>query len=104
MLVDDALSEEVIEEFIACARYGELEELRTIMSSYPDTHFELKNDLGNTALHMASANGHLGKYNHLMFHRIRAIFKLIQMHLNRGRRIYNTSIRIISRTSCKHTK
>ncbi|RIA96217.1 ankyrin repeat-containing domain protein [Glomus cerebriforme] len=54
-----ALSEEVIEEIIACARYGELEELRTMMNSYPVSHLELKDDLGNTALHMASANGHL---------------------------------------------
>ncbi|GBB99504.1 hypothetical protein RclHR1_03540023 [Rhizophagus clarus] len=54
-----ALSEEVIEEVIACARYGELEELRTIINLYPATYLELKDDQGNTALHMASANGHL---------------------------------------------
>ncbi|CAB4386114.1 uncharacterized protein OCT59_022486 [Rhizophagus irregularis] len=53
------LSEEVIEEVIACARYGELEELKTIINSFPVTHLELKDNLGNTALHMASANGHL---------------------------------------------
>lgn len=58
------LSEEVIEEVIACARYGELEELKTIINSFPVTHLELKDNLGNTALHMASANGHLGRYNH----------------------------------------
>lgn len=53
-----------IEEIIACARYGELEELKTIINSFPVTHLELKDNLGNTALHMASANGHLGRYNH----------------------------------------
>ena len=56
-----ALPNEIIEEIIACARYGEIEELRTIMNSYPVTYLELKDEFGNTALHMASANGHLGK-------------------------------------------
>jgi uncharacterized protein len=56
-----SLSEEIIEEVIACARYGEVEELRALMNSYPITYLELKDEFGNTALHMASANGHLGK-------------------------------------------
>ncbi|CAI2187073.1 18297_t:CDS:2 [Funneliformis geosporum] len=52
-------SEELIDEVIEYARYGELEELKTIMNLYPATCLESKDEFGNTALHMASANGHL---------------------------------------------
>ncbi len=65
-----ALSGEVIKEVIGYARYGELEELKTIMNSYPVTYFESKDDFGNTALHMASANGHLGRCINKTFYRI----------------------------------
>ncbi|CAG8593986.1 9414_t:CDS:2 [Funneliformis mosseae] len=52
-------SGEIIGEVIEYARYGELEDLKAFMNLYPVTYLESKDDFGNTALHMASANGHL---------------------------------------------
>ncbi|KAI9193547.1 ankyrin repeat-containing domain protein [Polychytrium aggregatum] len=59
------------EEFVTCARYGELDELQQLVSAYLDQHptdpdhlpalkrslFTVKNASGHTALHMAAANG-----------------------------------------------
>ncbi|CAG8567167.1 262_t:CDS:2 [Cetraspora pellucida] len=52
------LSEEITEEIVACARYGELSELQNILKSYPVAYLTSRDAFGNTALHMASANGH----------------------------------------------
>ncbi|RIB06970.1 ankyrin repeat-containing domain protein [Gigaspora rosea] len=52
------LSEEITEEIIACARYGELSELQDIIKSYPVACLASRDTSGNTALHMASANGY----------------------------------------------
>ncbi|CAG8466279.1 10560_t:CDS:2 [Ambispora gerdemannii] len=57
MLSDDA--QEVIDEVIACARYGEYEELLECMRSQSTNCLVTKSSFGNTALHMACANGHL---------------------------------------------
>lgn len=54
-----ALNQELLDDVIYCARYGELEELRNANPA-PEYYIE-KNEAGNTALHMASANNHTGK-------------------------------------------
>ncbi|KAL1928032.1 hypothetical protein VTP01DRAFT_3437 [Rhizomucor pusillus] len=51
-----ALNQELLDDVIYCARYGELEELRNANPA-PEYYIE-KNEAGNTALHMASANNH----------------------------------------------
>ncbi|KAG2220904.1 hypothetical protein INT45_013033 [Circinella minor] len=49
-------NQELLEDIIYCARYGELDDIK---SSKPAAEYYItKNDVGNTALHMASANGH----------------------------------------------
>lgn len=56
---------EHLEELIECARYGELEEIQAVVqTSGPEKAKVLlshKGDYGKTPLHMAAANGHLGK-------------------------------------------
>ncbi|KAI9144845.1 ankyrin repeat-containing domain protein [Paraphysoderma sedebokerense] len=55
-----------VAESVACARYGEIEELQALIQQYRSTHPDVavrtllicKDDFGNTALHMSSANGH----------------------------------------------
>lgn len=69
-MVNEAPSlEETAQEFILCARYGELEDMKAIIDSLKETKpllrietgfANLKDANGNTALHMASANGHHG--------------------------------------------
>lgn len=57
------------EEFLTCARYGELDNLQLFYNSYNDSFdkFLLYRDPSslNTSLHMAAANDHLG--NHIEF-------------------------------------
>lgn len=60
-----------MEEIVDCARYGELEEIQKLLAEEKQASgvaegFESKahtitNENGNTALHMAAANGHIGK-------------------------------------------
>ncbi|CAG8482832.1 12566_t:CDS:10 [Acaulospora morrowiae] len=52
------LSEDVIDDVIADARYGDLENLRVTINSLSVEYLLAKDEFGNTALHMASANGH----------------------------------------------
>lgn len=54
-----ALNQELLDDVIYCARYGELEELKN--ANPAPEYYVGKNELGNTALHMASANNHTGK-------------------------------------------
>ncbi|CAG8476885.1 7770_t:CDS:2 [Paraglomus occultum] len=54
-----ALDEEIVSEVIACARFGELDELKSYIDQYSADYLVEKDEYGNTALHMASANGHL---------------------------------------------
>lgn len=76
---------EIFEEILLCARYGELDELKqSLQSLLPQpndsdnnttttnnanneltviaaaNYFKYKDESGNTVLHMASANGHIG--------------------------------------------
>ncbi|KAI8071356.1 ankyrin repeat-containing domain protein [Gongronella butleri] len=50
-------TQEVIEDIIYCARYGEIDDLK--QSNSPPEYYVTKDESGNTALHMASANNHL---------------------------------------------
>ncbi|CAO3596692.1 unnamed protein product [Absidia cylindrospora] len=52
-----AANQELIENLIYCARYGELEDLK--QSNAAPELYVTKDDDGNTALHMASANNHI---------------------------------------------
>lgn len=54
-----AANQELLEDLIYCARYGEFEDLKESKAA-PEL-FITKDEDGNTALHMASANNHLGK-------------------------------------------
>src|ERR1700730_9412881 len=51
---------ETIDDILYCARYGELEELSN--ANFPALYFAASDECGNTALHMACANGHLSMY------------------------------------------
>jgi hypothetical protein len=50
---------DTIDDILYCARYGELDELKD--ANFPAEYFKAADESGNTALHMACANGHLGK-------------------------------------------
>ncbi|KAJ3052282.1 hypothetical protein HK097_006602 [Rhizophlyctis rosea] len=70
------------EEFIACARYGELPELQSLISTYLSTLpptlatspqtlttlYTIRTPSQSTALHYASANGHLPIITHILPH------------------------------------
>jgi len=60
-----ALDKEIVSEVIACARFGELDELKSYIDQYSAAYLVEKDEYGNTALHMASANGHLGTFQKL---------------------------------------
>ena len=60
-------NQEVIEDIIYCARYGEIDDLK--QSNSPPEYYVTKDESGNTALHMASANNHLGKEKSAQVHR-----------------------------------
>jgi uncharacterized protein len=55
-----ALDREIADEVIACARFGELDELKSYIDQHSVSYLVEKDEFGNTALHMASANGYLG--------------------------------------------
>jgi len=57
-----ALDEEIVSEVITCSRFGELDELKSYIDQYSAAYLVEKDEYGNTALHMASANGHLGAF------------------------------------------
>jgi hypothetical protein len=62
MVARDSINEDFIAEVLACARYGETEELKELLDTYPDVKLSMLRDSnGNTPLHMCCANGHLGK-------------------------------------------
>jgi ankyrin repeat protein len=49
------------DEFLACARYGDYEDVKEFLETVRNMNILYKDKFGNTALHMASANGHKGK-------------------------------------------
>lgn len=62
------------EEFIICARYGELEDMKAMMDTYLEAHPDASkcvlastpNQYGSNALHMAAANGHVDVMEYLI--------------------------------------
>lgn len=50
--------QEILDDLIFFSRSGDLEELKQV-NARPELYIT-KNDVGNTALHMASANNHIG--------------------------------------------
>eukprot|EP00389_Voromonas_pontica_P004156 GDKH01006177.1.p1 GENE.GDKH01006177.1~~GDKH01006177.1.p1 ORF type:complete len:168 (-),score=38.03 GDKH01006177.1:104-607(-) len=61
-----AFSEDDLQEMLLCARYGEVDDLKEYISKGADVDFTDKS--GNTALHMASANGHVDVVRVLLEH------------------------------------
>ncbi|KAJ3040259.1 hypothetical protein HDV00_011237 [Rhizophlyctis rosea] len=63
-----------VSEFIACARYGDLDDLNELVSTYLSSHpstplpalYTSRTSSNATALHYASANGHLPIVAHLL--------------------------------------
>lgn len=51
--------EEAQEELLECARYGEVDAVRALLEKFPDIVNTIEQESGNTALHKASANGHV---------------------------------------------
>lgn len=51
--------EEIDREILECARYGEEDDLLTLLNAGGDVNF-IDSFTGNTALHRAAANGHVG--------------------------------------------
>ena len=52
--------EEKDEVLIAC-RYGDLEDVEQFIAKFgPDSLNDIRDDRGNTVLHMVCANGHIG--------------------------------------------
>lgn len=56
--VESSFTDEDREDFVLCARYGELEELNAYLEK--GMNIAAKDGHGNTALHMAAGNGHQG--------------------------------------------
>ena len=57
-----APTEEQIDEFLLSCRYGELDEVKAFVEEFgKEVVDQIKDDRGNTALHMVCGNGHLGE-------------------------------------------
>lgn len=56
--VADLSRQEAAEELLECARYGEVDAIRAILTKYPDV-VDTVDESGSTALHKAAANGHV---------------------------------------------
>jgi hypothetical protein len=55
-------SHEELEEIMICCRYGELEEVQAFVGRYGwKPMSEVRDENGNTILHMICGNGHTGK-------------------------------------------
>ncbi|KAL2644546.1 hypothetical protein R1flu_012133 [Riccia fluitans] len=59
-----ATAAELTKEFLEAARYGDLEDVKTIVAQ--GVRLDSSDDQGRTALHMASANGHLEVVQYLI--------------------------------------
>ena len=61
-MVADIPVADLATEALSCARYNEEEELVRLLDANPQVLLrELRDANGNSPLHMASANGHVGK-------------------------------------------
>jgi hypothetical protein len=57
---------EQVEDVLLSCRYGEVEELEAFAKEFGwDAVTSARDERGNTALHMACGNGHLGGFNQL---------------------------------------
>lgn len=57
-------SHEELEEIMLCCRYGEMEEVQTFVGQYGWKPMgEVRDENGNTILHMICGNGHIGEKN-----------------------------------------
>jgi uncharacterized protein len=56
-----APSNEEIEDVLLSCRYGDIEDVEHFVTRYgPDSLNDIRDDQGNTVLHMVCANGHTG--------------------------------------------
>jgi ankyrin repeat protein len=54
-------TEEESQEFLLSCRYGELDEVKEFVAKFgSDVVSDIRDDRGNSALHMICGNGHLG--------------------------------------------
>jgi ankyrin repeat protein len=54
------------QELLLSCRYGDLEDVKQFVSNFGAAAVaDTRDENGNTVLHMASANGHLGKHSFL---------------------------------------
>lgn len=60
-----ASHEELLDDLVYFARAGELEDIKELKAT-PELFVE-KDESGKTALHMASANNHIGKARSIFF-------------------------------------
>jgi ankyrin repeat protein len=56
--VESQFTDEDREDFVLAARYGDLDDVKAYMAQ--GINVGVKDNNGNTAMHMASANGHTG--------------------------------------------
>lgn len=55
-------SQEEVEDFLLSCRYGELEDVTAFVEKFgAEAVVNARDDRGNTAVHMCSGNGHVGK-------------------------------------------
>lgn len=60
-------SEEDLEEVLLSCRFGELAEVESYILDFGiDSLAQARDNSGNTCLHMAAGNGHLGVYTRLV--------------------------------------
>lgn len=59
---------EAMEEWLESSRYGEIDILRALLRRFPSLIDHVNKDTGNTALHMAAANGHVASAKFLLEH------------------------------------
>lgn len=54
--------DQVCDEMLECARYGELDDLRTLVEQHGQEYLTIaRTDSGNSLMHYAAANGHEGE-------------------------------------------
>ncbi|KDQ56305.1 hypothetical protein JAAARDRAFT_158326 [Jaapia argillacea MUCL 33604] len=60
-------SEEDKEELLLSCRYGDLEDIQSFVQKYnPESLADIRDENGNTILHMTCGNGHMDVLNHLL--------------------------------------
>lgn len=62
-------TEEESQEFLLSCRYGELDEVKEFVEKFgAEVVSDIRDDRGNSALHMICGNGHLGGFSVLLLH------------------------------------